>query len=86
MKLLMDYEWPGNVRELENAVERAVVLSTGDSMDADLLPENIHTREIVKGVRFELAEFMQSPQDGSGFEIRRRLLRFLKSWRKWSAA
>jgi DNA-binding NtrC family response regulator len=66
MKLLMDYEWPGNVRELENAVERAVVLSTGDSMDADLLPENIHTREIVKGVRFELAEFMQSPQDGSG--------------------
>ena len=66
MKLLMDYEWQGNVRELENAVERAVVLSTGDSMDADLLPENIHTREIVKGVRFELAEFMKSPQDGSG--------------------
>ena len=65
MKLLMDYEWPGNVRELENAVERAVVLSTGDSMDADLLPENIHTREIVKGVRFELTEFMKS-QDGSG--------------------
>jgi DNA-binding NtrC family response regulator len=65
MKLLMDYEWPGNVRELENAVERAVVLSTGDSMDADLLPENIHTREIVKGVRFELTEFMQA-QDGSG--------------------
>lgn len=65
MKLLMDYEWPGNVRELENAVERAVVLSTGDSMDADLLPENIHTREIVKGVRFELTEFMQS-QDGGG--------------------
>ena len=28
MKLLMDYDWPGNVRELENAVERAVVLST----------------------------------------------------------
>src|SRR6202030_4041664 len=49
MKLLMDYDWPGNIRELENAVERAVVLSIHESMDGDLLPENIRTREIVKG-------------------------------------
>ena len=58
MKLLMDYEWPGNVRELENAVERAVVLSTQEWMDIDLLPESIRTREIVKGVRLQLAEFL----------------------------
>ena len=24
------YNWPGNVRELENAIKRALVLSTGD--------------------------------------------------------
>ncbi|MFY9753447.1 MAG: sigma-54 dependent transcriptional regulator [Candidatus Acidiferrales bacterium] len=58
MKLLMDYDWPGNVRELENVVERAVVLSTQDHMDADLLPESVRTREIVKGVRLQLAEFL----------------------------
>ena len=29
VQALQAYDWPGNVRELENAVERAVVLSTG---------------------------------------------------------
>jgi DNA-binding NtrC family response regulator len=58
MRLLMDYDWPGNVRELENVVERAVVLSTQESMDVDLLPESVRTREIVKGVRLQLAEFL----------------------------
>src|SRR5246127_4120242 len=57
MKLLMDYDWPGNVRELENVVERAVVLSTQERVDADLLPESIRSKEIVRGVRLQLSEF-----------------------------
>jgi len=35
------YDWPGNVRELENAVERAVVLTKGDVIDADDLPREL---------------------------------------------
>jgi DNA-binding NtrC family response regulator len=71
MKMLMDYDWPGNVRELENAVERAVVLSTNEFMDADLLPESVCTREIVKGVRLQLAEFMPPmPGDAGGSQTR----------------
>ena len=77
MKLLMDYEWSGNVRELENAVERAVVLSTHELMDADLLPENIRTREIVKGVRLELAEFLPVT-GGSGREAAPSLFEILE--------
>jgi transcriptional regulator with GAF, ATPase, and Fis domain len=30
--MLQDYNWPGNVRELENVVERAMILSTGDTL------------------------------------------------------
>src|ERR1700722_1964578 len=44
MKLLVDYAWSGNVRELENVIERAVVLSTREEIDVDLLPETIFTR------------------------------------------
>jgi DNA-binding NtrC family response regulator len=32
------HRWPGNVRELENALERALVLSTGDTLTAADLP------------------------------------------------
>ncbi|HSW40685.1 MAG TPA: sigma 54-interacting transcriptional regulator, partial [Acidobacteriota bacterium] len=45
LKILMDYHWPGNVRELENVIERAVVLSSGNSLGADLFPKNL-TRPI----------------------------------------
>jgi DNA-binding NtrC family response regulator len=58
LKLLMDYEWPGNVRELENVVERAVVLSNQERVDVDLLPESIRSKEIVRGVRLQLSEFL----------------------------
>ena len=65
MKLMLDYGWPGNVRELENAVNRAVVLSTLEVMDVDLLPEAIRTREIVKGVRLQLSEFLPAENGSS---------------------
>jgi DNA-binding NtrC family response regulator len=38
MALLCRYPWPGNVRELENALTRAVVLSTGEVLEARHLP------------------------------------------------
>ncbi|MCM2321636.1 MAG: sigma-54 dependent transcriptional regulator [Oligoflexia bacterium] len=38
---LESHEWPGNIRELENLVERAVTLSTGDSITLDQLPQGV---------------------------------------------
>jgi formate hydrogenlyase transcriptional activator len=35
LQLLTDYHWPGNVRELENIVERAMIVTTGDTLEVD---------------------------------------------------
>ncbi len=36
--ILTSYEWPGNVRELQNVIERAVVLTRDNTIDAKNLP------------------------------------------------
>ena len=41
---LVAYAWPGNVRELENAIERAVLLTPGDVVGVDALPERVTAR------------------------------------------
>jgi NtrC-family two-component system response regulator AlgB len=35
------HAWPGNVRELANALERALVLSSGESIEAESLPDAV---------------------------------------------
>ncbi|WP_028313728.1 sigma-54-dependent transcriptional regulator [Desulfatibacillum aliphaticivorans] len=41
MDMLLKHPWPGNVRELENAMERAVILLTGDFITEKELPLSI---------------------------------------------
>ncbi len=36
MDALQRYSWPGNIRELRNVLERAVIISPGDSLKVDL--------------------------------------------------
>jgi len=42
-ELLLRYPWPGNLRELHNTIERSVILTNADRLDAADLPVDLHT-------------------------------------------
>ena len=42
MSLLLLYDWPGNIRELENIIERAVILTPGNKITPQVLPQSIN--------------------------------------------
>ncbi len=73
LDLLTNYNWPGNVRELENVIQRAVVLATGQSIGADLIPEDVRTAPAFRIPRFVV------PPEGISFKavitnVERRLI------------
>jgi DNA-binding NtrC family response regulator len=58
MKMLTAYSWPGNVRELQNAMERAVVLKTGEVLtpeDFSLQPMDVSSEAVAQNLPFHEA-------------------------------
>jgi two-component system response regulator PilR (NtrC family) len=64
LDLLFEYDWPGNVRELENVIERAVVLSPGNRIDVDLVPDHVRSSR-----RFQMPQFVVPPEGISFREV-----------------
>ena len=64
MRVLQRYSWPGNIRELRNVIERAVILSPGEFVEADYLPgdlsgappPSIHSVGLTPGMTVDEAE------------------------------
>jgi len=78
---LEEYSWPGNVRELHNAVQRAVVLSEGQTIELWQLPAALRTGSDVPLLSRSYEEEVR--------EFKRRLvLRTLREcgWRKAESA
>ena len=64
LDLMMEYDWPGNVRELENVIERAVVLTSGSRIEADLIPEHVRSSP-----GFHMPRFVVPPEGISFKEV-----------------
>jgi len=50
MACLAHYDWPGNARELENAMERALVLSSSEMILPEDLPESVLEKDSPPGI------------------------------------
>jgi DNA-binding NtrC family response regulator len=81
LRALEEYGWPGNVRELENAVQRAVVLSEGPTVDVWQLPAALRSG-------CEAPQFNQSYEEEVRQFKRRLVVRTLREcgWRKAESA
>jgi transcriptional regulator with GAF, ATPase, and Fis domain len=71
MKGLMAWDWPGNIRELENFIERAVIVTRGNSLEApvgELRKANteILTPRVIKEYRQIVTENVDSRNDKNG--------------------
>ena len=70
MKILVNYSWPGNVRELKNLIERLVVLSEGEQILPEDLPEKM---------RAESSRAVQKEGTGDGISFNTAVSEFEKA-------
>jgi two-component system NtrC family response regulator len=72
-KALYRYNWPGNVRELENVIERAVVLSSGEAIGPEDLPQEL----IASEAEFDVDRFipLDTPLSEALEKIEEKLIR-----------
>jgi two-component system response regulator HydG len=66
LERLMDYNWPGNIRELHNVIEEAVVISSTDVIEADML--NLSYERFASPAADQAA----GPQDITLFEVEKK--------------
>ncbi len=57
VELLRSHDWSGNVRELANAIEHAVILSDGHTIQPEDLPTSVSRKQSTGGKPFDISNF-----------------------------
>jgi DNA-binding NtrC family response regulator len=71
---LKNYPWPGNVRELQNCIERAVILSDGDTIRASQLSLSFRAASGAPGAGDELNPWAAIDLSGSLADASKRVI------------
>ena len=79
LRQLMSWDWPGNVRELENVIERAVLLTRGNSLNLHL---NVRQSRLLptlnedSALRSSMAQLLHPTTPENDEEERQRMFRY----------
>lgn len=68
----MRHDYPGNIRELENVIQRMMILTESDKIDADVLPAKMSISKAIGGKALDHLP-PQSLEDVAAFFIRKTL-------------
>ena len=81
LRQLMSWDWPGNVRELENVIERAVLLTRGNSLNLHL---NVRQSRLLptlnenSALRRSMAQLLNPTTPENDEEERQRIVQVLR--------
>jgi DNA-binding NtrC family response regulator len=70
MQKLVSYDWPGNIRELENAIARGVIVSEGDYIVAQDLPDTVRPEDDMVCVEPPISILSSFEEQMRGYKIK----------------
>lgn len=85
IQCLLNYNWPGNVRELKNIIERLVVISSGEMVGIEDIPDNLQINKLYKvglNYRFNCKSRLREVIEEVEKELLQETLKDYKSLRK----